>query len=522
MIAIIALLPAIKRQEIALKLRILDWFVIICAILFIHYAVFFQLFLFWGLSPKLNIHRYGLSPSILSYVVLVISVIFILIRISFYRLKSSQISKFKSLIDNLISRRMYSEVYIILEDNINAVFSCANKEYSMGKLYSKIKRRTENYYPIDFFFAERNGKKLRNPNYFMKLIFRIILLIMPNYERRTSDANYLLRTIMLKKDLVIYFVSNAPYLGMRLLQYKSYFLDAYVDEYFKSLIQQKSSILYFELKNNQNTNEYAYQIDPHNILLSYLFNPASRAEQLGVWRPIGEYIIQHLDELNNSSTDKYLIQNENYYEDGKWESSLYVGIFFFDVMIKSALKQNIEWHMWLYYYDYFVDRIDRNISRFKKRDTGYYEWDSPYHYLLYTCISNLCDYIRAIEKIPLEQKNVILKSSNLEHENGNIVKSSILCLMICIRKIILSNNISDDFKWYLVKIPFSVLFTLQRSEKLSEYFKCFRNALIAGDFIKNKDDHEYKLELAKYARKIDRVHNNPEEINKFISDLENI
>ena len=382
LLAAIALMPSIKRQEMSLKIRMLDWLIILSAVLLIHYLTFFSFFRFWGISPGLGLHKYGLSPSILSYLILYCSAIFIILRVRYYRLQSSEIHKFKSFIDQLISRRMYSELSTIFEKNIERLIQLANNKYSMGRFHSKIRRKKDTLYPIEVFLTEKSGKKIKNPNKIEIFLYRLILTFMPDHNKRSESANYLLRTIMLKRDLVDHFALNAPYLGLILLKHKSYYLDTYVDEYFKSLLLHKNSLLYFELKNNQNTDGYAYQIDSNNRMISFLFNPATNSEDIGVWRPIGEYVIHRLEELYVSTTDKYLIQNKNYYENGKWESSIFIGIYFFDVMIKSALKQNISWHMWLYYYKYFVDGIERNLSNYVKRNEEYYEWETPYHYLI--------------------------------------------------------------------------------------------------------------------------------------------
>lgn len=136
-------------------------------------------------------------------------------------------------------------------------------------------------------------------------------------------------------------------------------------------------------------------------------------------------------------------------------------------------------------------------------------------------VSNLCDYIRAIRDIPIEQDNVKLKSIELDHENGNIVKSSILCLMTIVRKVLLSSNINEEFKNYLIEIPLNLLLTLQQSSLHAQYYQCFRKALIVGGYFNEPDDDKYRAELSKRAKLIDTHKFNSDVVKLFISDIEN-
>mgnify|MGYP003963916655 CR=1 FL=1 len=521
MIAAIALLPTIRRQELMLKVRTIDWIVIIFTILLVHYAIFFSFFKFWGFSPGLNLHNYGITPSNLSYFIIICSGIFLLIRIKSYQLKSSNLISFKSLISQLLARRMYTELSLILERNIKSIFVIANLDFPMGKHHTKFKKILDDKSFHELYMADQSGDDLNKLSKFKRNIYKTWLIITPDYSRRATEASDLLKSIMLKREVTEYLAINSPYLGMSLLQNKDYYSNSYINDYFKTLIHDKNSILYFELKNNQNTNEYSYEIEVDNLLLSYLFNPGMNAKKLGVWAPIGEYIETHLANLGKSTSDRHLKQNKDYYEDGKWDSSLFVGISFFDIMIKSALKQNVKWHMWLYFYNFFGERIIKNLKNFTNEEDDHYEWASPYHYLLYIIVSNLCDYIKAIELISIDQENVKLDSIDIKHENGSIVKSSILCLMMIIRKILISKHIADLYKLYLINIPFNVLFTLQKNDELERYFHCLRNAIIEGGFSNGIKDQEYWTELLKCAKKIDFIKYDIDEVNKFILDIKN-
>ena len=86
-----------------------------------------------------------------------------------------------------------------------------------------------------------------------------------------------------------------------------------------------------------------------NRVLYTLVADAQFAKKLAVYRPVGEYMIRELDELSlDPANDLYNLPMHDFHDDGKWSSSLWIGICFFDIMVSTALHKGIEWHMWLY------------------------------------------------------------------------------------------------------------------------------------------------------------------------------
>jgi hypothetical protein len=119
---------------------------------------------------------------------------------------------------------------------------------------------------------------------------------------------------------------------------------------------------------------------------------AARAQELAIYKPFGDYGLRKLAGLRSEpAADRYNSPLGFYAERDKWACPLYAVIRFFDIMVLEALHQDIQWHMWLYYYPHFVKDILFNLAPHDSVELER-EWPTPYHYLLYEIISNLCTW----------------------------------------------------------------------------------------------------------------------------------
>jgi hypothetical protein len=142
--------------------------------------------------------------------------------------------------------------------------------------------------------------------------------------------------------------------------------------------------------------------------------------------------MSHLDELARDHTnDPYNRAAEDFHDVGSWHSPIFIGTRLFDIMVKEALFQGMQWHMWLYYMPLIVKRIVRNYRLGDPLADETDEFPLQYSLLLYEIFSCLTDWVSAVENVPAGQPNVVLKSTAPEHENDNIPKSSILALANC-------------------------------------------------------------------------------------------
>ena len=129
--------------------------------------------------------------------------------------------------------------------------------------------------------------------------------------------------------------------------------------YFSAVLSDAGSVLYQELKQNQNIDFLeGYYFPESNPLLHFLFSDVHTAEKLAVWKPIGETVLRLL--RPDESTDLVIRLNGSAegFEEECWKSPIYAGIFFFDLMVTAAAYQGVQWHMWLYYFPYIIERLE--------------------------------------------------------------------------------------------------------------------------------------------------------------------
>lgn len=179
-------------------------------------------------------------------------------------------------------------------------------------------------------------------------------------------------------------------------------------------------------------------------------------------------------------------------------------------MITSALYQNVQWHMWLYYFPHFVERIVRNLDPNEKLVDPYAEWPTKYHYALYEITSCLCKWIGAVDHIPLDQENVVLETKSANHENGNIPKSSMLALGQVVKQILVNNIVTDRFKKDIADMVYRQYFELRKVAATRSYADALINSIMCGGFSMGKTFPEYAQYLLDAFDEFDRI---PFEIN---------
>lgn len=184
------------------------------------------------------------------------------------------------------------------------------------------------------------------------------------------------------------------------------------------------------------------------------------------------------------------------------QSPVHLGIQFFDIMVTRALYQGIEWHMWLYYFPHFVEKIVQNYKPHSSVDLSR-EYPARYSKFLNDIIEAYEGWIRSVKDlVPLKQRNVILSSTDSLHDNGNIPKSSIIALGFSLEDILSAENISERFKQYLMDIVFRLYFELRKDSVTEEYGKVLFAVLKGKGLL---DKKEFRGTVMMYFRRTDLI-----------------
>lgn len=210
--------------------------------------------------------------------------------------------------------------------------------------------------------------------------------------------------------------------------------DEFVNRFLKILMINKNGKFFREIKNNQNIGEYnAYSIDSERPILFALFDNIKVSSINQAWRGIGEPAII---EMHKEAKMKYSVLREPDIEkesDTTWSFRITIAIWYFDIMVRQAIKQDIADHMWMFYYRHFLTALISNMS------------DLPFEDSDLNRRSRNFDLIESIFSKMMDWKSVIMKS-----KNSTLLKNVYNCIGQCIYELATTNKIRDQDKHYLI------------------------------------------------------------------------
>lgn len=502
-VAVYAILPRERQLDIKLRLGVTDWVALSLGLLIVLFVDFYKFFVIHGLRVARPTWTNGITAANIDHVAVLGLISFFVIRIRSVRLSRRTISKFNRLAQELLWAGRDTELIELVGGHLKQLFRVYHSDRWMLRLRRQIERalgpRLE-----DFIFQTDSEADLNVSGRLTRLLprpaLRRSLALLPEHDEKSQIAQECARSVLLSRQFIETVVRTKPYLGLGVIDlwndgfYSSRFIDLYLTE----LLRNPGSILYVELANNQNLiGRNRYQIPQSNRLIYYLLSDASVAEKLGVYKPMGDFSLSELDRLGRDhSEDPYnLAMDNDFSEKEAWRSPIFITIRFFDIMVMEALFQGIEWHMWLYYFPRIVEKMVRNFKIVDPLTDPYAEWPTRYSFLIYEIFSALRNWVESVEDVPGDQGNVRLGSMRADHENGNIPKSSILALGECVRPVLESNELGEDFQDYLMDIAFRLYFELSESEEGAQFAVVLGNALRQGGTRRRREDQAYRSRL---------------------------
>ncbi len=329
---------------------------------------------------------------------------------------------------------------------------------------------------------EQWGERFREPYNRTKkqLNYRWRLLRYNSQETAEEASNYT-ETLLLDQVFGQKLPLIDPYLGIKIIsdQDIDFPREDFSEVYLSSMLRAENSLLYRNVADNMSLDGiYRYHIDSDNQLVHTLFSDCEVAKDLNVYRPIGETTKTILREQAGKDYDKYngrqftdsgfIGNSESDSETHVFSDPLYVAIMFFDIMIRESFAQELKWHMWLYYYESFTKQICDNYELTDEADRTA-EWPNDYSRLLYEMTSNMRDWLNLLEQM-VQEDDGELKTVNddgdevykdfirLDEDNiddnrssGNLPKAAVICLMSCLKSIVLADEIPMQFKEYITE-----------------------------------------------------------------------
>jgi hypothetical protein len=483
-IAAYAILSRDRRLNILLHLGISEITLILVTTVAVHYFQFYDYLKEMGMAMELE----SIAPRDISYILIIFTISLLIIKVRYGKISGIRIFKFQELVEELNNLVNHSVLITLLDRNLEYVVQASKNESFLQRVREWLTTPTCGHIDLMKNMSKPEGLEISIPrkvNYkkWIKRIFYWLVFLIPNHKNRVTAAHNILRTTFLNDNFAESIVKIYPYFGIRTFAYELYEFTEFAEIYLKQLFKKQDSILYFEIRNNQNiSSNHRYFISESNRLLHALFSNCKVAERLSAWKPIGEGLNEYLDYLNkNRNTDEYNFEIGTFDRDFlKYPIS--IGIRYFDIMVTEAIFQNIRWHMWFYYFPTFTKKICRNFEPKVSEENLEFEFPTKYSSILYNIIATQCDWIDILEDLPKEQDNIQLRSSDNSGENGNIIKSSIISLTECLYTISNTETIPYTLKKTIFSRAFSQYFKLRNNRQayILRYADAYWNCLLLG------------------------------------------
>lgn len=492
LIAAYSILNKHDRLKIKIRLSIFNKIATIFFLIIIFFALIISDYFedypkeFPFLNLKFKLH-FIISAS--AYTFFLLLSLYIFWKISKKRIKKRKIALFKSLVEEQLNRKEYVAIIELIRPVAVRIIGYSNSVSLLGSIKSKLlkffKTKTDFEIPpeeyerlkklIEAGEIELDLEEEEHPKRNIKTFYKKSSISLKHYigkllrifvhegkDKYQQIAQDLLHLLFTNHEFVAKLIEFRPELGLKIFEHTFYNYHDYVDIYFYELIKNTRSVLYYEIKNNQNINSnHQYFLRKENVLLNFLLRDCKVAQRIEVYRGINNFINDYLDDLNKCESDPYNYDYGNFKET-RWISPVFVGIRFFDIMISETMHQGIKWLHPIYYFRVLTEKILKNFDILDDVWSEYNEWNSKYAYLLYEIVSTL-DSIVFWTTYSNTKLFINLEREDDNLESGNIPKACIIYQIKILSLIAESEKIPDEFKRYLMNIVLRLLFELRSS-----------------------------------------------------------
>lgn len=334
------------------------------------------------------------------------------------------------------------------------------------------------------------------------------------YEDKNQLAIQLNISKLLKsKPFVHYLIDTHPHVAMKATCLRFRDNDEYGTNFFTYLISNPNSIMYRELRDNQNrshTGEYA--LDEGNALLNFYLKDIRTAISVEIWRPIGNYVVSYIKKQDSSFS--FYNQSDVYFSssDERWECPIFVGLVFFDVMVSTAIFKRSKNHMWLMYYREFLNEILDKYEISENIDINR-EFPMRFDYLIFELIYNCSIWSGAVEHLDYNDWT----TEDIKQSPEYFASTTLGAMM---HLIIISDKLQEKQKVYLLEIIIKRMRALDHNKKYFYSKEIFINLI--RPYSHSEVDTNAVKELLQLYESIDHVLKNKNstfevELSKYLS-----
>lgn len=345
----------------------------------------------------------------------------------------------------LLDEEQFDDVIKLVEPNLELITRASRRDCRSQRLHDRL----DAFGPIehDKFAAFSRGSGPQSyrgenlPKWIAQPIRRLAKL-MPSHEKAEEAATDLLQMLLHSNKLLEHIVHRRPHFGVALARLGAFGVPDFVERYLARLIATPGSALYQELAGNEiSEGRIGYHIPERNRLLYFLFAEPKNAEDLSAWKPVGDYIERLLDGEERPEYWKYLNGDSGWFERERTSDPVWAAMFFFDIMVTSAARRDIEYHMWLYYLPHFADRLEKGYDSSGNDIDREAEFPARASRLLYELVTFLTSWVGIYHRLPVSSP---LREMPERHDHASTIPhSAALALGTTIAKVIRSDRIDD-------------------------------------------------------------------------------
>lgn len=477
--AVWAVVPSSAKLSFRLSLTPLDWLVVLAALLSIHAFFFEPVLTALGVLPNLGPWLWGFDKSATQYLLFLLLAVFVYWRSRKTRLTRWNLGLFDELTTKLLHEGKLEELTDLLHRHLGSALDLAASQSVRSRLANAIRPPHPAFHVV---FRDdgslRFGQDVPATWFARKsFIFREWLadLIGPS-QRAQRRAAIVVKRLLSSRRLTAQLAIARPYLCIEVMERATSFEEEFQEEFFEALLADEASVLYSELRNNDNFGGSGHRLalPEENRLLRFYCVDAKVAGKLAVYRSVGEAVLARIsgDEALEKKLNGPLL---TFQEVGKHRNPVHAGTWFFKIMVLEALHQRVADHLWLHYMPHFARRLVDRAREIRPEDENH-EFPTPLAYLLYVVADTTIEWIMDAED--LTKPGDVVRADQLDGEHIHISFEAAEALGRVIQAILMSPRVTRRLKDELLGMALTALRDLEQRKHLQPLADVMRAHLI--------------------------------------------
>ena len=510
--AVWAIIPANSRLRFRLSVTWFDWLIVIMVFLIAHYLVFERALRVVGLYYSFGPWKWGLDKASAVYLLLLALGFYLLARARAPKLAKQNIGAFAKLVDNLLLTKRYDELVSLVEPQLSQLLTLSQHRSLSARFVAAFAPKPS--FDVQILqHGESVRHNLKRKHCLRPRLFQFAAILLKQ-DHSSRQANEILQNICNCPALVEHLAVGHPNFCLKLLEHPEVVREDFIELFMDALLADHTSLIYVELRNNQNLKgRHRLALPETNRILCFFFKDVSVAAKLGVYRAIGESVCSTLDE-DPQLAEAYNRSLGYYSEVGKYRCPVHAGIKLFEIMLHEGIHQGQQDHLWLFYFTHFTTKI-LDQMREASPDDEHHEWPTPFYYLLYEIVSIASNWVDDC----VEVKTSNIPESIREQQGFDlfyISKQATMALGSIVQDIVQSSKIADHFKGYVLEIVLRRYKRIEHDPQTAQVANNLVASLTVGaDFPTNM---EYRYALKEVFDRLDHVLRR--EVPKFSSAIE--